>query len=59
MASKKVSVIELTEETRKKIAADLGLTERLEKVPRHITVIGINSADLGHAGSLAPLMVFT
>lgn len=59
MADQKVSVIKLTEDMRKKIAVDLGLSEQLHKVPDKITIIGIKSADIGHKGPLPAVMINT
>lgn len=57
MADQKVSVLNLTEEMRRKIAADLGLSDRMEKVPQKITIVGVNSADIGHAGRIPAVMI--
>jgi hypothetical protein len=49
MADKTVTSLELTEEQRSKIAKDLGLGNKLDKVPTQITIAGLKSSDLAGA----------
>jgi hypothetical protein len=43
---KTVTSLELTGEQRSRIAEELGLSHKMEKVPARLTVAGISSADL-------------
>jgi hypothetical protein len=45
------STLKLTDEQRKKIASDLGLSAKLEKVPETITIVGVKSEHLGPAAT--------
>ena len=49
----KISVITLDEETRKRIAKDLGLEGRMDDVIKEIRVIGAKSSDLGVTAAAA------
>jgi len=57
MSDQKVSVVSLTEDMRKKIAADLGLSDRLEKVPEKITILGVSSAAVGIRGTVPTVLI--
>lgn len=61
--NKSVTIVELTQEQRSKIANDLGYGSNLDKVPTSITIAGIKSSDLagGHSlgGQLGAVVVIT
>jgi hypothetical protein len=44
--SKTVTSLELTNDQRSRIAHDLGLSAKMEKIPARLTIAGVSSADL-------------
>jgi hypothetical protein len=46
MADKTVTTIQLTEQQRSQIANDLGLANKMDRIPTKIVVAGLKSSDL-------------